>query len=97
MINLEQRIRMELRSIGLLDDEGGMPWSFILSKAHLSEEIDPTEREDDEICAELRSLQNSLREAIITNNNRRNNLIALVKPKMREQEEVSDQTAHVVF
>jgi hypothetical protein len=75
MINLEERIRMELRAIGLLDDD----------------EIDPSEREDDEVCAELRLLQSKLREQISINNDRRQKLIALVKPKMREQEEARKQ------
>jgi len=75
MIALEDRIRLELRAIGLLDDE----------------EMDPAEREDDEVCAELRLNQNLLREQIVINNERRNTLIQLVKPKMREHEEARKQ------
>jgi len=75
MIALEDRIRLELRAIGLLDDE----------------ELDPAEREDDEVCAELRLNQNLLREQIAINNDRRLRLIDLVKPKMREHEEARKQ------
>jgi len=46
MTSLEERIRSELRQIGLLDDE----------------DVSISNKEDDEICAELRSLQAQLKE-----------------------------------
>ena len=79
MIALEDRIRLELRAIGLLDDE----------------EVDSSfDREDDEVCAELRHHQALLRDHIQANNERRLSLIARVKPKMREHEEVCSQHQH---
>eukprot|EP00026_Physarum_polycephalum_P005297 Phypoly_transcript_05329.p1 GENE.Phypoly_transcript_05329~~Phypoly_transcript_05329.p1 ORF type:complete len:596 (+),score=91.59 Phypoly_transcript_05329:72-1859(+) len=75
MVALEDRIRLELRAIGLLDDE----------------ELDPADREDDEVCAELRLNQNLLREQIAINNDRRLRLLDLIKPKMREHEEMRKQ------
>jgi hypothetical protein len=98
MIALEDRIRLELRAIGLLDDEGSHPRApLILALIYLYViyflEMDPAEREDDEVCAELRLNQNLLREQIVINNDRRLRLITLVKPKMREHEEVSAKIA----
>jgi Histone acetyltransferases subunit 3 len=51
--------------------------------------MDPSEREDDEVCAELRLNQSLLKEQITTNIERRCTLIELVKPKMHEHEEVA--------
>lgn len=50
--------------------------------------IDTIEREDDEVCAELRLNQSLLKEQIAINNEQRMKLIALVKAKMHEHEEV---------
>lgn len=93
MIALEDRIRLELRAIGLLDDEGNSAVHLLhisvlnmLSYSFL--DLDPADREDDEVCAELRLNQNLLRDQIAINNERRLKLIALVRPKMREHEEV---------
>ena len=74
MSNLEDRIRMELKSIGLLDDDTVVRTCKSAkvqlyhppthpptrSLVHLLQ-IDLSQREDDEICAEIRALQRSLR------------------------------------
>eukprot|EP00011_Vannellida_sp_DIVA3-517-6-12_P001326 CAMPEP_0114626102 /NCGR_PEP_ID=MMETSP0168-20121206/11607_1 /TAXON_ID=95228 ORGANISM="Vannella sp., Strain DIVA3 517/6/12" /NCGR_SAMPLE_ID=MMETSP0168 /ASSEMBLY_ACC=CAM_ASM_000044 /LENGTH=534 /DNA_ID=CAMNT_0001837393 /DNA_START=172 /DNA_END=1773 /DNA_ORIENTATION=+ len=71
MLSLDDRIRMELRSIGLLDDED----------ANAS-----GNREDDEICAEIRHLQGQLREQIRVNNERRRIFLRRAELKMNEQQ-----------
>lgn len=72
MLHLEERIRIELKNIGLLDDE----------------DFELTNREDDEICAELRSLQAKLREQRTINNQKRQQLYTLAVAKMKEQEQL---------
>lgn len=54
MDSLEERVRMELMCIGLLD-----------------EDMNLARREDDEICSEIRLLQQQLRDRIKSNNERR--------------------------
>jgi len=71
MLSLEDRIRLELRSIGLLDDMEG---------------IDPSEKEDDEVCAEIRNLQNLLRERMAANNERKAKMLEMVRARMHEQD-----------
>jgi transcriptional adapter 3 len=68
---ISDRIRLELRSIGLLDDMEG---------------TDPADREDDEVCAEIRNLQNQLREKMASNNERKARMMVLIRAKMKEQE-----------
>merc|ERR1711988_1890374 len=71
MPTLEERIKIELRSIGLLEHE----------------KISPSQREDDEICATIRSLQNQLRQQNHINNQYRAHLYSLAVVKMTEQDQ----------
>ncbi|PRP72992.1 hypothetical protein PROFUN_14655 [Planoprotostelium fungivorum] len=73
MLALEDRIKLELRSIGLLDDE--------------DLDIDTLHREDDEICSELRKLQHQLKDRMRINNNVRTKLAALVSKRMEQEEQ----------
>lgn len=70
MYSLEERIKLELRSIGLLDDE----------------DLDTNQREDDEICSELRKIQKQLRDRIISTNDLRLRLYSLVSHGIQKQE-----------
>ncbi|KAF9920383.1 Transcriptional regulator [Modicella reniformis] len=67
---LEERIKRELRYIGLLGNE----------------EIDWDAREDDEISIELRSLQKELREVMKVNKARKQRLLGLVNNHLAYQE-----------
>ena len=67
---LERRIRQELYYIGLLDDES----------------MEITEREDDELCAELRYLQRQLREQAGINKKRKSLLLDEVRAYLPYQE-----------
>jgi len=72
MLTLEERIKMELRSIGLLDDgDTG---------------IDGAQREDDEICSEMRKLQKQLRDQIMANNEIRARLYSILSPILAREE-----------
>ncbi len=72
VFSLEERIRLELRSIGLLDeDDVG---------------IDPSQREDDEICSEIRKLQQQLRDQITHNNTIRARLQTVITTVMAQEE-----------
>jgi len=81
MLTLEERIKLELRSIGLLDDE-----DLEISNS----------REDDEICSELRILQKQLRERVVQNNVIRSRLHAqlpaiMQKEEREKQEKIANQ------
>ncbi|KAF9421050.1 Transcriptional regulator [Podila epigama] len=67
---LEERVKRELRYIGLLGNE----------------EIDWDAREDDEISIQLRSLQKELRDVIKVNKSRKQKLLGLVNNHLAYQE-----------
>eukprot|EP01114_Cavostelium_apophysatum_P009362 TRINITY_DN2247_c0_g1_i2.p1 TRINITY_DN2247_c0_g1~~TRINITY_DN2247_c0_g1_i2.p1 ORF type:complete len:467 (-),score=118.16 TRINITY_DN2247_c0_g1_i2:158-1558(-) len=68
--SLEERIKMELRSIGLLDDDGQYN----------------SQREDDEICSEIRKLQKQLRDRTIATNVLRSKLQPQVAAAITKEE-----------
>lgn len=70
-INFEERVRMELRALGLLEPDVVY--------------IPPTERQDDEICAELRVLHQQLRREVEINNKKRLLFAHLVQHKQMQQ------------
>lgn len=78
MLSLDDRIRLELRSVGLLDDE---------------DDDASGNREDDEICAEIRHLQGQLREQIRVNNERRRIFLRRAQVKMAEQQNTNARRA----
>jgi len=77
-LDLEQRIKLELRAIGLLDDD----------------DIDPRTREDDEICAELRALRARLKDQVHVNNQFKARLTQLAMQKMNEHGGWAQQLAN---
>lgn len=70
-LSLEDRIKLELKSIGLLDEDYG---------------TDPNKREDDEICCELRRMQQQLRDQINSNNLLRARISTAVQEGMLKEE-----------
>ncbi|KAJ2827300.1 Transcriptional regulator [Coemansia sp. 'formosensis'] len=70
MISLEDRLKRELRYIGILDDD----------------DIDWDDREDDEVCATMRSLQRQLREQTRINALRKERLLPIAKEHTGYQE-----------
>ncbi|KAJ2501171.1 Transcriptional regulator, partial [Coemansia sp. RSA 2052] len=70
MISLEDRLKRELRYIGILDDD----------------DIDWDGREDDEVCATMRSLQRQLREQTKINAQRKERLLPIAKEHTGYQE-----------
>lgn len=70
MLSLEERIRLELRSLGLLDDD----------------DMEMDGREDDEISLELRRLQKQLKDQICINNEIRAKVSAKIVPVMNQEE-----------
>jgi len=79
MLSLEDRIKLELRSIGLLDDH--------------DLDIDNQSREDDEICSELRKMQKELKDQIISNNVIRSKVSTLVAESMANEEKLKKERA----
>eukprot|EP01113_Clastostelium_recurvatum_P036546 TRINITY_DN5225_c0_g1_i3.p1 TRINITY_DN5225_c0_g1~~TRINITY_DN5225_c0_g1_i3.p1 ORF type:complete len:728 (-),score=252.91 TRINITY_DN5225_c0_g1_i3:211-2394(-) len=77
MYTLEERLRLELRDLGLLegDDE---PTTTAVAGA---------DREDDEICIELRALQKQLREQVAINNARKEEILSQIQPQLAAQEQ----------
>ncbi|GAA6006487.1 hypothetical protein JCM11491_004981 [Sporobolomyces phaffii] len=69
-VDLEERIKRELRFIGLLPDE----------------EVDWTSREDDEISTALRACQRLLQHQVELNESRKAILMSIVKDRMAYQE-----------
>eukprot|EP01117_Protostelium_nocturnum_P016165 TRINITY_DN6347_c0_g1_i2.p1 TRINITY_DN6347_c0_g1~~TRINITY_DN6347_c0_g1_i2.p1 ORF type:complete len:314 (-),score=107.21 TRINITY_DN6347_c0_g1_i2:87-1028(-) len=80
MLSIEDRIKLELRSIGLLDDE--------------DLDVDTLHREDDEICSELRKLQQQLKERMKSNNSMRTKLASLVGIRMTKEEAERKEKEH---
>jgi hypothetical protein len=81
MVSLEDRIKAELKSIGLLEG-----WDL---------DIDNNAREDDEICSELRKLQKELKDQILANNVFRSKLSPLVADSIaREEQAKKDKAAN---
>lgn len=81
-VALEERIKLELRSIGLLDDS-----DFDVCKAvFIPHFLQTSQREDDEICTELRKLQKQLREQITLNNTIRSKISAMLPAIMAQEE-----------
>eukprot|EP01122_Echinamoeba_exundans_P007557 TRINITY_DN234_c0_g1_i3.p1 TRINITY_DN234_c0_g1~~TRINITY_DN234_c0_g1_i3.p1 ORF type:complete len:400 (+),score=104.34 TRINITY_DN234_c0_g1_i3:447-1646(+) len=75
---VDQRVRYELRAVGLMEDT----------------EMSENPREDDEICAELRQLQQQLRQQIATNNKLKAKLhdkVAAAMEQRKEQKKRRDQ------
>jgi hypothetical protein len=70
-LEFEERIKLELKQIGLLDEE---------------DFANTTQREDDEICEELRKLQKQLREKIEHNNQTRLKLQGMLETIMPQEE-----------
>ena len=75
MLSLEERIKLELKAIGLF----GPPLSQ-------SSAMPDTVREDDEISSEIRSLQSQLRDQIRINNERKYQLYQLSQKAMQAQD-----------
>ncbi|KAJ1827656.1 Transcriptional regulator [Coemansia sp. RSA 2599] len=69
-VSLEDRLKRELRYIGILDEE----------------EINWEDRQDDEVCATLRALQRQLREQVKINEMRKERLLPIAKEHIGYQE-----------
>ncbi|KAJ2019135.1 Transcriptional regulator [Coemansia sp. S3946] len=69
-ISLEERLKRELRYIGILDDD----------------DVDWDDREDDEVCATMRLLQRQLREQTRINMQRKERLLPIAKEHTGYQE-----------
>ncbi|KAJ2726589.1 Transcriptional regulator [Coemansia sp. Benny D115] len=69
-VSLEDRLKRELRYIGILDDE----------------DIDWNDRQDDEVCVALRALQRQLREQVRINAERKDRLLSIAKEHIGYQE-----------
>ncbi|KAJ2683588.1 Transcriptional regulator [Coemansia spiralis] len=70
LISLEDRLKRELRYIGILDDD----------------DVDWDDREDDEVCVTMRSLQRQLREQTRVNAQRKERLLSIAKEHTGYQE-----------
>ncbi|KAJ2489092.1 Transcriptional regulator [Coemansia sp. RSA 2050] len=70
LISLEDRLKRELRYIGILDDD----------------DVDWDDREDDEVCVTMRSLQRQLREQTRINAQRKERLLPIAKEHTGYQE-----------
>jgi hypothetical protein len=77
-IGLEERVRIELSMLGLLEEEPNQTQN---------------DRMDDEICAELRRLHQSLREQVEVNNQHRMSFAPLVSSRVAQQENEKRQRA----
>ncbi|KAJ2758712.1 Transcriptional regulator [Coemansia nantahalensis] len=72
MLSLEDRLKRELRYIGILDeDEDDVNWD---------------DREDDEVCVTMRTLQRQLREQVRVNRARKERLLPIAKEHSGFQE-----------
>ncbi|KAJ1643380.1 Transcriptional regulator [Coemansia asiatica] len=69
-VSLEDRLKRELRYIGILDEE----------------EINWDDRQDDEVCATLRALQRQLREQVKVNEMRKERLLSVANDHIGHQE-----------
>lgn len=78
-VALEERIKLELKSVGLLDDS----------------DFDTSQREDDEICIELRKLQKQLQERVNSNNVVRSKISAML-PSILAQEDAERKERQAV-
>ncbi len=78
MLELDARVRQMLRDVALVD------------------EFDPPLhlREDDDLCAELRAVQRSLRERVKTNVNRKMAIAKLVAPKIEQEKKHQLERQH---
>jgi hypothetical protein len=93
---VDQRVRYELRAVGLMEDSE-VRFFFSSSQIHhqttrVSEhktfvKMSENPREDDEICAELRQLQQQLRQQIATNNKLKAKLHDKVGAAMEQRKE----------
>ena len=72
MFSLEERIKLELKLLGLIDEE------IIYDSAY---------REDDEICSELRRLQQELRDHVSNCNRIKSSLSETISKALKDQEE----------
>jgi len=84
MANLEDRIKLELKSIGLFEEVN--PIEPIITESKPA-------TEDDEICNELKSLQTKLKEQIQQNNDNLSKLYSLAIKRMAEQEQEREEKA----
>eukprot|EP01120_Amphizonella_sp_Union-15-10_P011648 TRINITY_DN4996_c0_g1_i1.p1 TRINITY_DN4996_c0_g1~~TRINITY_DN4996_c0_g1_i1.p1 ORF type:complete len:147 (-),score=39.94 TRINITY_DN4996_c0_g1_i1:13-453(-) len=76
LAQLEERIKQELRNLGLLDDM----------------EISESSKEDDEICQELRQVQRKLKECLQAILVQKTQLHAAILAKMQDQRNIKQQT-----
>jgi len=79
MICLEKRLKLELHSVGLLDDD--------------DLDMDSKPREDDEICSEIRIQQKLLKEQIAANNLIKQKLMESVMEQIQKEQPAKNQTA----
>jgi transcriptional adapter 3 len=73
MQEIDDRLKKEVLSLGLIDQSA-------INKIHL-------QKEDDEICRELKKVQNELLEKQAQNKQRRAKYLPLIRSKMEEQEQ----------
>ncbi|KYR03120.1 hypothetical protein DLAC_00615 [Tieghemostelium lacteum] len=94
--SLEQRIQLELKSLGIYDDYVlGSPSHTSSSQQHQNSILNPSNnnnnfiyssREDDEICTELRFLQNKLKTQLEINNQIKSQALKECKSILNRQE-----------
>jgi hypothetical protein len=99
MVQIEERLKLELRALGLLDDTAmthtaavsPMNTSLLDSNASLL-----NSNEDDEIVRELKRLQQQLKTHLAATNKIYAQLYALVTPKIAEGEEMKRKTEEML-
>jgi transcriptional adapter 3 len=79
---LEERLRRELRYLGVFSDASSLP----TAGSRKDNDVDWTQRQDDEISASLRACQRQLRDQMATNEARKARLIGLVRDRIAYQE-----------
>lgn len=96
-LTLEERLGRELKYIGIFtnlplpDDTALLKQGQLVKKPPLTNLVDHPEewllnREDDEVCAEMRELQRELRDAVARNRDHRAKLVLVVEEQLAYQE-----------
>lgn len=95
--SLEERLRRELKYIGIFtnlpmtDDNASLKSGHIVKKAPSINLVDNPEewlmnREDDEVCGEMRELQRELRQSVERNQEHRKRLMSILEDQLAYQE-----------
>lgn len=90
-VDLEERIKKELRFIGLIEEEDVRRFlslwvRSVLTDVHVLSQVDWSAREDDEVSSALRACQLRLQRETVTNEARKSVLSSVVKDRMAFQD-----------